>query len=214
MLPHRHTYTRTHTYTHNLYSSCDHASKNLIYFHVFIFSCRVITGGVWISNYIYWTFTLVATNKYDSHTELQTPKITVSTAHLKFSELLIAVAWYRLPTADVPFLWVSELPQASDISFSLLNYHICNSQTTQKQKHVTNNFQLDTLSCCPAPICGPRRDFCYCQTVAGLLMSDAFSDERMFKQLVEVEFKSRPTISWQSVGSGLPSGHDDQFFSV
>jgi hypothetical protein len=41
--------------------------------------------GVWIGNWICWTLTLVTSNNYDSLTELHTPKITVSTAHLKSS---------------------------------------------------------------------------------------------------------------------------------
>jgi hypothetical protein len=58
--------------------------------------------GVWIGNRIYWTLTLVTTNNYDSLTELHTPKITVTTAHIKSSESSLAVAWQRLSTADVP----------------------------------------------------------------------------------------------------------------
>jgi hypothetical protein len=42
----------------------------------------MITHGVWVGNPIYWTFTLVTTNTYDSLTELHTPKITVTTAHI------------------------------------------------------------------------------------------------------------------------------------
>jgi hypothetical protein len=35
----------------------------------------------------------VTTNNYDSLTELHTPKITVTTANIKFSQFSIAVAW-------------------------------------------------------------------------------------------------------------------------
>jgi hypothetical protein len=35
----------------------------------------------------------VSTSNYDSITELNTPKITVTTAHAEFSQSLLAVAW-------------------------------------------------------------------------------------------------------------------------
>jgi hypothetical protein len=40
------------------------------------------------------------------------------------------------------------------------------------------NGQSACLSWCQAPIWGQRPDFCYCQTVAGLLRWGALSDER------------------------------------
>jgi hypothetical protein len=40
------------------------------------------------------------------------------------------------------------------------------------------NGQSTSLSWCQAPIWGPRRDFYYCHTVAGLLMWGILSDER------------------------------------
>jgi hypothetical protein len=46
----------------------------------------------------------VTTNNYDSLTELHTPKITVTTAHMMSSRSSLAVAWYRLPTVDVPLI--------------------------------------------------------------------------------------------------------------
>jgi hypothetical protein len=46
------------------------------------------------------------------------------------------------------------------------------------QSYVTTGGQSASLSCCQAPIWGLRRDFYYCQRVAGLLMWDAFSGER------------------------------------
>jgi hypothetical protein len=48
---------------------------------------------VWIGNCIYWTLTLVTTNNYDSLTELQTPNITVTTAHIKSYQSSLAVGW-------------------------------------------------------------------------------------------------------------------------
>jgi hypothetical protein len=57
--------------------------------------------GVRIGNWIYWALTFVTTNNYDSLTELHIPNITVTAAHMS-SQSSLAVAWYRLSTADVP----------------------------------------------------------------------------------------------------------------
>jgi hypothetical protein len=46
-----------------------------------------------IGNWIYWTLTLVTTNNYGNLTELHTPKITVTTAHIKSSQSSLAAAW-------------------------------------------------------------------------------------------------------------------------
>jgi hypothetical protein len=54
--------------------------------------------------------------------------------------------------------------------------HNCLIQS-QSQSYVTADGQSTSLSWCQAPIWGPRSDFCYCQTVAGLLWG-ALSDER------------------------------------
>jgi hypothetical protein len=68
-----------------------------------IFTILVTIDGVWIGNRIYCTFIqLVTTNNYDSLTELHTTKITVTTVHIKSSQSSLAIAWYWLPTADVP----------------------------------------------------------------------------------------------------------------
>jgi hypothetical protein len=65
-------------------------------------TCLSVTSDrVWIGNRIYWTLRHVTTNNYDSLTELHNRKITVSTAHIKFSQFSLAVAWKRLPTTDV-----------------------------------------------------------------------------------------------------------------
>jgi hypothetical protein len=54
----------------------------------FILSRGVTINKVWISNRIYWTLIQhVATNNVDSLTELLTPNITVTTAHIKFLSL-------------------------------------------------------------------------------------------------------------------------------
>jgi hypothetical protein len=50
--------------------------------------------------------------------------------------------------------------------------------STQSQSHVTTDGQSASLSWNKAPIWDLRPDFYYCQTVAGLLMWSAVSDER------------------------------------
>jgi hypothetical protein len=49
----------------------------------------------------------------------------------------------------------------------------------QCQSYVTTDGQSTSLFWCQAPIWGPRLDFYYCQTVMGLLMWAALSEERM-----------------------------------
>jgi hypothetical protein len=78
---------------------------------------------VWIGNWIYWALTLATTNSYDSFTELHTPKITVTTAHIKFSQSSLGIAWLRLPVVDVPLPLGSRTlprPQLSASHFSQL----------------------------------------------------------------------------------------------
>jgi hypothetical protein len=48
----------------------------------------------------------------------------------------------------------------------------------QKQSYVTTDDQSASLSWCQAPICDSGPNFYFCQTVAGLLMWGALSDER------------------------------------
>jgi hypothetical protein len=49
---------------------------------------------------------------------------------------------------------------------------------SQSQSYVTTDGQSASLSWFQAPISGPRPNFYYCHTVAGLLMWGAVSDER------------------------------------
>jgi hypothetical protein len=49
---------------------------------------------------------------------------------------------------------------------------------SESESYVTTDGQSVSLSWHKAPIWGLRLDFYYCQTVAGLLMWDALSDER------------------------------------
>jgi hypothetical protein len=48
----------------------------------------------------------------------------------------------------------------------------------ESESYVTTDGQPASLSWNKAPFWGLRLDFCYCQTVAGLLMWGALSDER------------------------------------
>jgi hypothetical protein len=52
----------------------------------------VTTDGVWIGNRFIGHLENVTTNTYDSLTELHTPKITVTTAHIKSSQSSSAAA--------------------------------------------------------------------------------------------------------------------------
>jgi hypothetical protein len=52
---------------------------------------RVTRDGVWIGNRIIGHLQNVTTNNYDSLTELHTPQITVTTAHIKSSQSSLAV---------------------------------------------------------------------------------------------------------------------------
>jgi hypothetical protein len=49
----------------------------------------------------------------------------------------------------------------------------------KSQSYVTTDGQSTSPPWCQANIWGPRPDFCYCQTVAGLLLWGTLSDERM-----------------------------------
>jgi hypothetical protein len=49
---------------------------------------------------------------------------------------------------------------------------------SESESCITVDGQSASLSCNKPPIWGLRPDFYYCQTVAGLLMSRALSDER------------------------------------
>jgi hypothetical protein len=80
-----------------------------------------MTGVFWIDIWFYRTLTLVTTNNYDSLSELHAQKFTVTTAHIKTSQSSPAVAWQRLPKAEIP------LPPGSRIlpgfSYQLLTFH-------------------------------------------------------------------------------------------
>jgi hypothetical protein len=52
------------------------------------------------------------------------------------------------------------------------------TRQSQSQNYVTTDGYSASLSWCQAPILGLRPEFCYCKTVAGLLIWGALSDER------------------------------------
>jgi hypothetical protein len=79
------------------------------------------------------------------------------------------------------FFRIPEVSPASATSFSLLTMATLNwldYNSSQSQSYITTDGQSASLSWCQAPISGLRPDFYYCQTVAGLLMWGALSDER------------------------------------
>jgi hypothetical protein len=101
-----------------------------------ILSHGVTRDEVWIGNWIYWTLTLVTTNNYDSLTELHTPQITVTTAHIVFSVftsrcLVAASNGGRFPSSGSP-----ELFPTSATSYQLPASHF---SQLQKQKLTAGN---------------------------------------------------------------------------
>jgi hypothetical protein len=63
-------------------------------------------------------------------------------------------------------------------SFVLLQFSFCTSTTTESESYVATDGESASLSWNKTPIYGLRPDFCYCQSVAGLLMWGALSEER------------------------------------
>jgi hypothetical protein len=59
-----------------------------------ILSHAVAGNGVLIFKGIYWTLTLVTTGNCDSLNELQTQQITVTTEHIKSSQIGRPVCWF------------------------------------------------------------------------------------------------------------------------
>jgi hypothetical protein len=56
--------------------------------------------------------------------------------------------------------------------------HFTKSKSKSESEYNMTNHQLASLSWCQASVWGPRPDCSYCQTVTGLLMWGAHSDER------------------------------------
>jgi hypothetical protein len=76
------------------------------------------------------------------------------------------------PLATTCFHWLAPTSNSELVCLRT----VCQSQS---QSHVTTDSQSASLSWCQDPIWGSRPDFCYCGTVAGLLMWAALSDRRM-----------------------------------
>jgi hypothetical protein len=66
----------------------------------------------------------------------------------------------------------------TELNWTELNWTELNWTQSQSQSYVTTDGQSASLFWCQAPIWGLRPDFYYCQTVAGLLLFGALSDER------------------------------------
>jgi hypothetical protein len=98
-----------------------------------------------------------------------------------------------------PFLRIPELSQASATSFLFLTIAALN---WLNQSYVTTDDQSASLVFVSSPIWGPRPDFYYCQTVAGLLMWGALSDERRVCRLqLFLAFASAVTLGSESRGT-------------
>jgi hypothetical protein len=65
------------------------------------------------------------------------------------------------------------------LQLQVLRFYLHSLQCrTESESYITTDGQSASLSWNKAPIWGSRPDFYHCQTVAGLLMWGAFSDER------------------------------------
>jgi hypothetical protein len=116
--------------------------------------------------------------------------ITVSLTHTLYSSLDFSACYVftsllvtasnsgRSPSSGFPNCLRPQLPASHSNSSQILNgsgpltNSLPHSQKshTQSQSYVTTDSQSTSLSWCQAPILGPRSYFCYCQTVACLLM--------------------------------------------
>jgi hypothetical protein len=77
---------------------------------------------------------------------------------------------------DFDVLTCFSFPEYVKVDFVMTSVSLC-AYVLESESHVMTDGQSASLSWCQAPIWGPRPDFCYCQTVAGLLMWGALSSE-------------------------------------
>jgi hypothetical protein len=85
---------------------------------------------------------------------------------------------YRLVTVShLTYCSNCQLPWLDCLLLSITWYHWL-SAATESKSYITINGQSTSLSWNKAPIWGLRPDFYYCQTVVGLLIWGALSDER------------------------------------
>jgi hypothetical protein len=71
--------------------------------------------------------------------------------------------------------------------------------SSQRQSYVTTDGQSASLTWNKAPIWGVRLDFYYCQTVTGLLMWSALSDERTALSFIIAAGTRQRSHSWVRV---------------
>jgi hypothetical protein len=93
----------------------------------------------------------ITTNNYDSLTELHTPKITVTTAHLKSSHSSLTVVRQRLPKANVPLPLRSR--SVAGLSYQLLTTaHNDWTATVLSLTHSLTNQLLNWLNWLTEPL--------------------------------------------------------------
>jgi hypothetical protein len=84
----------------------------------------------------------------------------------------------------------------SDGSGSLQKIPLTNSSQSQSQSYVKTDGQSASLSWCQAPFWDSRPDFYLCQTVVGLLMWGALSDERTSLSFTIAADPCQRSYSW------------------
>jgi hypothetical protein len=122
---------------------------------------------------------------YSLYNHSQSQQITI--VHDKSS----AEPFFLGPTQSWPDLWINSalIPDKSQFekfyllptghsAGTILISNWLHLKSSRVESYVTTDGQSARLSSNKAPIRGLRPDFYYCQTVAGLLMWSAFSDER------------------------------------
>jgi hypothetical protein len=117
---------------------------------------------------------LVTTYKDYACTVLYTSQITIG--HITFSQSVSS----GVQRWTFSFLWVAELSPASATSFSQLNHSGYLTAIGKVKFKVMLRPTVSRPVCLGIkhPICGLRPDLYYCQTVPGLLIWGALSDER------------------------------------
>jgi hypothetical protein len=139
----------------------------------------------WIGYWIYWPLThtlLETTRNYSAISNLHNSQII--TAHARsypaccvFNSRSLATASKSGDPLTSRVQILSEWRLPYNCLFSSQN-PMHNWLGCRVESYVTTDGQSASLSWCQAFIWGPRPDFYYCQTVAGLLMWGAVSDER------------------------------------
>jgi hypothetical protein len=147
-----------------------HSAKNLT--KISLWRLSVTVDGFWIYDrthcILWYSGWLQFIWQYYTHTLVTTIK----------SSLQLLGTGFQMRTFHI--LWVPELSPASATNFSQQQLTMTEPQQSSKQlQYVTTDSQSASLSRCQVQIWGPGPEFCYCQTVVGLLMWGSLSDERM-----------------------------------